>query len=66
MIAGDPPVRARDLLRRVHLAIKAGVEWRAVIDSLRARTNELWLALPLVEQRRFRRRWRIQNFARTV
>jgi uncharacterized NAD(P)/FAD-binding protein YdhS len=34
-----------------------------VIDSLRARTNELWLALPLVEQRRFRRhlqrRWEV-------
>jgi uncharacterized NAD(P)/FAD-binding protein YdhS len=55
VIAGDAPVRARDLLRQVHLAIKAGLEWRAVIDSLRARTNELWLALPIVEQRRFRR-----------
>jgi uncharacterized NAD(P)/FAD-binding protein YdhS len=63
VIAGDPPATARDLLHRVHLAIKAGVEWRAVIDSLRARTNELWLALPLVEQRRFRRhlqrRWEV-------
>ena len=55
VIAGDPPARACDLLRQVHLAIRAGLEWRAVIDSLRSRTNELWLALPIVEQRRFRR-----------
>lgn len=54
-IAGHVPVKARELLHQVHLAIKAGFEWRAVIDSLRERTNELWLALPLVEQQRFRR-----------
>jgi hydroxyacylglutathione hydrolase len=63
VIAGDAPLRARDLLRGVHLAIKAGMDWRAVVDSLRARTNELWLALPLAEQRRFRRhlqrRWEV-------
>jgi len=55
VISGDAPVKARDLLHHVHRAIKAGFEWRAVIDSLRERTNELWLALPLVEQQRFRR-----------
>jgi uncharacterized NAD(P)/FAD-binding protein YdhS len=55
VIAGDAPRKARDLLHQVHRAIKEGADWRAVIDSLRARTNELWLALPLVEQRRFRR-----------
>jgi hydroxyacylglutathione hydrolase len=55
VIAGDPPVKAHDLLHDVHRAIKAGFEWRAVIDSLRERTNEFWLTLPLVEQQRFRR-----------
>ncbi len=42
-------------LRAVRAAIAGGAEWRAVIDSLRAVTNELWLALPLAEQKRFRR-----------
>jgi uncharacterized NAD(P)/FAD-binding protein YdhS len=42
-------------LRAVRGAIRRGVEWRAAIDSLRATTNDLWLALPLKEQRRFRR-----------
>jgi uncharacterized NAD(P)/FAD-binding protein YdhS len=51
----EAPVKARELLHHVHRAIKQGFEWRAVIDSLRERTNELWLALPVVEQRRFRR-----------
>jgi uncharacterized NAD(P)/FAD-binding protein YdhS len=55
VIAGKAPAKARELLRAVHQAIKEGVPWRAAIDSLRGRTNELWLALPLVEQRRFRR-----------
>jgi uncharacterized NAD(P)/FAD-binding protein YdhS len=63
VVAGPAPVKARDLLHQVHLAIKAGYEWRAVVDSLRVRTNELWLTLPLVEQRRFRRhvqrRWEV-------
>jgi hydroxyacylglutathione hydrolase len=47
----------------VYRAIKAGTDWRAVIDSLRARTNELWQALPHAEQKRFhrhlQRRWEI-------
>jgi uncharacterized NAD(P)/FAD-binding protein YdhS len=55
VVAGEAPTKARDLLHHVHLAIKSGPDWRAVIDSLRPRTNELWLALPLAEQRRFRR-----------
>jgi uncharacterized NAD(P)/FAD-binding protein YdhS len=63
VVAGKPPVKARELLRAVHQSLKAGKPWRAVIDSLRSRTNELWLALPLVEQKRFRRhlqrRWEI-------
>jgi uncharacterized NAD(P)/FAD-binding protein YdhS len=55
VIAGTPPAKVRKLLGAVHRAIKAGTEWRAVIDSLRGRTNELWMALPLTEQKRFRR-----------
>lgn len=42
-------------LRALRAAIANGVEWRAAIDSLRATTNDLWLALPLREQKRFRR-----------
>ncbi len=63
VVAGTPPTRVRELLRAVHQAIKANMEWRAVIDSLRERTNELWTALPLAEQKRFRRhlqrRWEV-------
>jgi uncharacterized NAD(P)/FAD-binding protein YdhS len=63
LVPGRPPASARLLLQIVHRAIKAGMDWRAVIDSLRARTNELWQALPLVEQKRFhrhlQRRWEI-------
>ncbi|HTH52333.1 MAG TPA: FAD/NAD(P)-binding protein [Edaphobacter sp.] len=57
------PMKARELVRGVHRAIKAGMDWRAVVDSLRAQTNDLWLALPLEEQKRFhrhlRRRWEV-------
>lgn len=55
LITGKPPQKARELLHAVHSAIRLGMDWRAVIDNLRERTNELWLALPLAEQRRFRR-----------
>ncbi|HEX7362381.1 MAG TPA: FAD/NAD(P)-binding protein [Bryobacteraceae bacterium] len=55
IIEGAAPKSAWELLHTVHLAIKSGLPWRAVIDSLRERTNELWQALPLEEQRRFRR-----------
>lgn len=48
-------------LRALRAAIADGVEWQAAIDSLRATTNELWLALPSSEQKRFcrhlQRRW---------
>jgi hydroxyacylglutathione hydrolase len=55
VITGTPPAKARGLLHAVHEAIRSGMSWRAVVDSLRARTNQLWLALPLAEQQRFRR-----------
>jgi uncharacterized NAD(P)/FAD-binding protein YdhS len=63
VIEGKAPIKAHQLLRAVHQAIKAGKPWRAVIDSLRERTNELWLTLPIAEQKRVRRhlqrRWEI-------
>ncbi len=59
---GKTPRTARTLLQEVHLALKEG-RWRAVVDSLRPRTNELWQALPPTEQQRFqrhlRRRWEV-------
>ena len=62
-LQGPAPHTARQLLREVHQVLKSTGDWRAVIDSLRERTNHLWLALPLVEQKRFRRhllrRWEI-------
>lgn len=62
-ISGEAPQKARELLRAVHQAIRNGQHWRAVIDSLRERTNEFWMALPLAEQKRFRRhlqrRWEV-------
>jgi len=42
-------------LRALRGSIASGMEWRAAIDSLRASTNDLWISLPLTEQRRFRR-----------
>jgi uncharacterized NAD(P)/FAD-binding protein YdhS len=63
ILPGKPPAKAHLLLRALHQAIRAGKPWRAVVDSFRSRTNELWLALPPAEQRRFRRhllrRWEI-------
>lgn len=42
-------------VRVLHAVLRHGVSWPAAIDSLRATTNDLWLALPLREQERFRR-----------
>jgi uncharacterized NAD(P)/FAD-binding protein YdhS len=53
-----PPAQsgARGLLhairRRIREAESEGVDWRAVIDSLRHVTNEIWCALDISEQRR--------------
>lgn len=62
-LEGAPPFTARRLLREMHHALKNSISWRATVDSLRARTNELWLALPTAEQKRFRRhllrRWEL-------
>jgi uncharacterized NAD(P)/FAD-binding protein YdhS len=53
-----PPAKAsaRELLHairaRVREAEQHGVDWRAVIDSLRNNTNDIWCSLGIVEQRR--------------
>jgi len=49
------PATSLHYLRALRAAIRNGAEWRATIDSLRATTNDLWLALPVKEQHRFRR-----------
>jgi uncharacterized NAD(P)/FAD-binding protein YdhS len=53
------PRTVRGLLRLIRSQVKAagdkGINWRAVIDSLRPVTQEIWRSLPLDEQRRFLR-----------
>jgi hydroxyacylglutathione hydrolase len=62
-IASDTSATCVAYLRALHTAIREDAEWRAVIDSLRRTTNELWLRLPLEEKKRFRRhlqrRWEV-------
>jgi uncharacterized NAD(P)/FAD-binding protein YdhS len=41
--------------QQVRAAQKIGTDWRAVIDSLRPFTAEIWASLPLDEKRRFLR-----------
>jgi hydroxyacylglutathione hydrolase len=54
---------ARAYLHAFHAALRRGTDWRLAVDSLRPVVNELWLALPDVEKRRFRRhlqrRWEV-------
>jgi|HubBroStandDraft_1064217.scaffolds.fasta_scaffold00203_4 uncharacterized NAD(P)/FAD-binding protein YdhS/rhodanese-related sulfurtransferase len=56
---GQSPRTVRGLLRlirtQVEAAEKAGSGWRAVIDSLRPFTQEIWRSLSLTERRRFLR-----------
>ncbi len=49
----------RVVRREVKNAIAQGEDWRAVLDSLRPITQQLWQQLPLDEQRRFLRHVRI-------
>lgn len=48
-----------EIIRFVHMevgaAAKSGIDWRAVIDSLRPITVTLWMALPFEEKKRFLR-----------
>lgn len=59
----NSPGTARGLLRlvrrQVEIAEERGIDWRAVIDSLRSVTREIWGSLPIQEQRRFLRHVRI-------
>ncbi len=54
--------RLRD---EVFAAAEAGVDWRAVIDSMRPVTSSLWSRLPLAERQRFlrhaRRYWDVHR-----
>ena len=63
VIGSDTPRTALAYLRAIRAAMRNGMSWRAAIDSIRLTTNDLWLALPVDEQRRFRRhlmhRWYI-------
>ncbi len=54
-IPAETPATCVAYLRALRVSIRNGAEWRAAFDSLRATTNDLWLALPLDEQKRFRR-----------
>jgi uncharacterized NAD(P)/FAD-binding protein YdhS len=58
----DSPRTAGGLLHEFRLHLKAaeesGADWRAVIDSLRPVTQEVWQRLPLVQQKRFLRHLR--------
>ncbi|HXZ31288.1 MAG TPA: FAD/NAD(P)-binding protein [Terriglobales bacterium] len=56
------PLTVRGLLRfvrsRIAEARAQGSDWRAVIDSLRPQTQEIWRKLPQAERRRFLRHLR--------
>jgi uncharacterized NAD(P)/FAD-binding protein YdhS len=53
------PRTVRGLLRLIRNQVQAaadkGINWRAVIDSLRPVTQDIWRSLPIEEQRRFLR-----------
>jgi uncharacterized NAD(P)/FAD-binding protein YdhS len=56
------PRTVRGLLRlirgQVQMAAEKGIDWRAVIDSLRPVTQDIWRSLPIEEQKRFLRHLR--------
>jgi uncharacterized NAD(P)/FAD-binding protein YdhS len=56
------PRTVRGLMRlvrtHVHAAEMQGVDWRAVMESLRPHVQQIWKSLPLPEQRRFVRHLR--------
>ncbi len=49
------PLLMARLRDEVFAAAEAGVDWRAVIDSMRPVTSAIWSRLPLAERRRFLR-----------
>lgn len=58
----NAPLTSRGLLRLIRVQVKRaearGSNWRAVIDSLRPVTQQIWRSLPVTEQRRFLRHLR--------
>lgn len=60
--AGALPKSCRSMMRALReelvRAAAAGVDWRAVVDSMRPFTQEFWQGLELVERRRFLRHLR--------
>jgi uncharacterized NAD(P)/FAD-binding protein YdhS len=56
---GRSPRTVRGLLRlirdQVEMAAEKGIDWRAVIDSLRPVTQNIWRSLPIAEHKRFLR-----------
>ena len=58
----NTPRTIRGLVRLIRLQVKKaeerGSNWRAVVDSLRPVTQQIWRSLPLAEQRRFLRHLR--------
>ena len=54
-IPADTRPTCVNYLRQFRSSLRNGTEWRAAVDSLRSVTNDLWLALPVKEQQRFRR-----------
>jgi uncharacterized NAD(P)/FAD-binding protein YdhS len=55
----NSPRTVRGLVRlireQVDIAAEQGIDWRSVVDSLRAVTPQIWQSLPVSEQRRFLR-----------
>ncbi len=49
------PLLMARLRDEVFAAAEAGVDWRAVIDSMRPITSSIWMRLPVGERRRFLR-----------
>jgi len=62
-IPAGTPATCVAYLKAFHATLRSGADWRAAVDSLRATTNDLWLALSTAEQQRFRRhlqrRWEV-------
>jgi uncharacterized NAD(P)/FAD-binding protein YdhS len=54
--AAPPGAGARELLRAIRRRVREAeahdVDWRAVVDSLRSVTNDIWVGLEIAEQRR--------------
>lgn len=56
---GAPPLRTRELMQRLQEEVtrqaQRGLDWRDVLNQLRAHTPQLWQAMSLTERQRFLR-----------